>query len=122
MPDDEIITTEPTNEEPTSEPTPERTILDDVKLALRLTTAAYDNELTALISAAQLDLGVAGVVLPEGTTEEPTPPTDDPLIKTAVITYCKIHFGSPADFDRLKKIYDEQKAQLATHTGYTVWG
>lgn len=133
MPDDEIITTEPTNEEPTPEPTPEPeptpawTMLDDVKLALRLTTAAYDNELTALINAGLLDLGVAGVVLPvyeppEDSTEEPILPTDDPLIKTAVITYCKIHFGSPADFDRLKRIYDEQKAQLATHTGYTVWG
>lgn len=90
-------------------------MLDDVKLALRLTTDAYDNELTGLISAALLDLGVAGVVLPDV-------PAGDPLVQTAVITYCKIHFGSPADFDRLKKIYDEQKAQLATHTGYTVWG
>lgn len=129
MPDEEeIITTEPTDEDPTPEPTPPaRTILDDVKLALRLTVDAYDNELTNLINSALADLGVAGVVSPltepeEGSGDVPTLSTDDPLIKTAVITYCKVHFGSPADFDRLKKIYDEQKAQLRTHTGYTNWG
>lgn len=88
-------------------------MLDDVKLALRLTTEAYDSELTDLIAQGIDDLGVAGV------TEDST---DDPLVKRAVITFCKIHFGSPQDFDRLKKIYDEQKAQLATCTGYTDWG
>ena len=116
MPDEEIITTE---EDPTPEPEPaERTILDDVKLALRLTTDAYDYELTDLVNAAQLDLGVAGVVIPETDEGE----TLEALVKRAVITYCKIHFGSPQDFDRLKKSYDEQKAQMATCTGYTNWG
>lgn len=120
MPDEEIITTEPTEEEPTPTPEPaERTMLDDVKLALRLTTTAYDEELTALISAGLGDLGVAGVVPPE---EDEAEPTDDPLIKTAVTTYCKIHFGSPSDYERLKRSYDEQKAQLASCTGYTDWG
>ncbi len=88
-------------------------MLDDVKLALRLTTNAYDSELTNLIAQGLADLGVAGV------TEDST---DDPLVKGAVITFCKIHFGSPQDFDRLKKSYDEQKAQMATCTGYTEWG
>ena len=88
-------------------------VLDDVKLALRLTTRAYDNELEDLISRAIADLGVAGV------TEDDA---SDPLIKGAVITFCKVNFGSPADYDRLKKSYDEQKAQLQTCTGYTDWG
>lgn len=122
MPDDEIITTneDPTPDpEPTPEPEPaERTILDDVKLALRLTTDAYDYELTDLVNAAELDLGIAGVVIPETDEGE----TLEALVKRAVITYCKIHFGSPQDFDRLKKSYDEQKAQMATATGYTNWG
>ena len=108
MPDDEIIT-EPEQE---TDP-PARTMLEDVKLALRLTTTAYDNELTDLINAGLGDLGIAGVVEDD---------TTDPLIKRAVITYCKIHFGSPADFDRLKRIYDEQKAQLGMATNYTDWG
>ena len=126
--DEEIITT---NEDPTPEPTPEPTpvvwtILDDVKLALRLTTDAYNNELTALINAALADLGVAGVVAPltvpeEGSGEVPTLSTDDPLIKIAVITYCKMMFGAPDEYDRLKRSYDEQKAQLRTNTGHTDW-
>ena len=48
----------------------------------------------------------------------------DPLIIRAVVTFCKLNFGVPADgeYDRLKKAYDEQKAQLQTATGYTDWG
>lgn len=93
--------------------TTEWTLLDELKLSLRLTTDAYDNQLTGLMNAALLDLGLAGVV---------TIDTQDALIRRAVITYCTIHFGSPADFDRLKRSYDEQKAQLSTATGYTNWG
>jgi hypothetical protein len=43
------------------------------------------------------------------------------LVKRAVITYCKMHFGEPDGYDRLKASYDEQKAQLSTCTGYTDW-
>lgn len=81
-----------------------------VKLALRITTDAFDNELNMLISAACGDLGVVGVSV--------CPATCDPLLKQAIITYCRLHFGSPDDYDRLKKSYDEQKAQLITATGY----
>ena len=88
-------------------------MLEKVKLALRISTTAYDEELTDLITAAMLDLGVAGVTLPNGT---------DALVKKAVITYCKMSFGLPEDYDRLKRSYDEQKAQLASATGYTDWG
>ena len=87
-------------------------MLSKVKLALRITTDAFDSELTDLIAAAQLDLGVAGVILP---------PTIDELVTRAIITYCKMSFGLPEDYDRLKKSYDEQKAQLVTATGYTTW-
>ena len=87
-------------------------MLEQVKLALRIFTTAYDSELTYLIEAAKLDLGIAGVVLPEEL---------DALVQRAVITYCKMSFGLPEDYDRLKKSYDEQKAQLSTATGYTDW-
>lgn len=87
--------------------------LDNVKMALRITTTAYDSELTYLIAAAQQDLGIAGVVVPDEL---------DPLVERAVITYCKLHFGIPEDAERLKVSYDEQKAQLVTATGYTNWG
>lgn len=87
-------------------------MLSKVKLALRITTNAFDSELTDLIAAAQSDLGVAGVIVP---------PTIDELVTRAIITYCKMSFGLPEDYDRLKKSYDEQKAQLVTATGYTTW-
>lgn len=88
-------------------------MLSATKLALRLTTTAYDTELTNLLDSALLDLGVAGVEVPDSL---------DALVQTACITYVKVNFGSPSDFDRLKRAYDEQKAQLVTCTGYTDWG
>ena len=87
-------------------------MLEMVKTALRITTTAYDSELTYLIAAAQLDLGIAGVVLPDEVDE---------IVQRAIITYCKMSFGLPEDYDRLKMSYDEQKAQLVTASGYTDW-
>lgn len=84
-----------------------------VKTALRISTDAFDDELVSLIDAAILDLGVAGVVVPASI---------DSIVNLAVITYCKMNFGLPEDYDRLKRSYDEQKAQLSTCTGYTEWG
>ena len=86
--------------------------LDDVKMALRIKTNAYDTELAGLINAAKLDLGVAGVVVPSEL---------DAIVQQAVITYCKMSFGLPEDADRLKRSYDEQKAQLSNASGYTNW-
>lgn len=87
-------------------------MLDKVKLALRISTDAFDSELTDLITAAQQDLGIAGVTVPEAL---------DAIVSKAIITYCKMSFGLPDDYDRLKRSYDEQKAQLSNATGYTVW-
>ena len=87
-------------------------MLEKVKLALRISTDKYDSELNDLIEAAKLDLGVAGVVVPQ---------TVDALFTKAIITYCKMSFGLPEDYDRLKRSYDEQKAQLSNATGYTDW-
>lgn len=87
-------------------------ILSAVKMALRISTNAFDMQLQDLVEAAKLDLGIAGVVLP---------PTMDAIVRTAIITYVRLHFGQPDDYDRLKRSYDEQKAQLSTATGYTIW-
>ena len=87
-------------------------MLEKVKQALKLTTDAYDNDLTDLIAAALLDLGLAGVVIPA---------TIDALVRRAVVTYCRIHLIglSDGEFSRWKASYDEQKAQLSMATGYT---
>lgn len=87
-------------------------MLDKVKLALRISTNAFDSELTDLIAAAKQDLGIAGVEIPNAIDE---------IVTRAIITYCKMSFGLPEDYDRLKRAYDEQKAQLSNATGYTDW-
>ena len=84
-----------------------------VKTALRISTDVFDDELGSLIDAAILDLGVAGVVVPASI---------DSIVNLAVITYCKMNFGLPEDYDRLKRSYDEQKAQLSMSSDYTDWG
>lgn len=88
--------------------------LADCKLALRITTTAFDSEISSLMSSGIKDLQMAGVVMPESGSDD--------LLKLAVVTYVKTHFGNPDNYDRLKKSYDEQKAQLQMATGYTVWG
>lgn len=85
---------------------------DAAKMAARITTTAFDSEVDRLLNAALLDLGCAGVVLPDEAT---------PLAEQAAITYFLCNFGQPDDYDRLKRSYDEQKAQLRTRTGYTTW-
>lgn len=83
-------------------------MLEKVKKALRLTTDAYDDEVEALIAAAFADLALSGIQTDN----------EDPLVFMAVVTYCRVRFGTPSDYDRVKASYDEQKAQLISATGY----
>lgn len=87
-------------------------LISAAKLARRMTTDAFDSEVERLLNAAIQDLGCAGVVLPTEATA---------LAVQACITYFLANFGEPDHYDRLKASYDEQKAQLRTRTGYTVW-
>lgn len=90
------------------------TMLTTVKLAMRLTTTAYDGEVERLINAACSDLGVVGVTASSS--------TDDALLTQAIVTFCRLNFGTPEDYDRLKASYDEQKGQLITCAGYGLPG
>ena len=80
--------------------------LNDVKLAMGITTTAMDDEITRLINAGFRDLNFADVIADDSTT--------DPAIKQAVITYVRLNFDSPDDYDKLAKSYEMQKAQLQT--------
>ena len=80
-------------------------------MALRVTTNAYDNEINEYIESAKLDLKIAGV-------ETAIP---DSLVSKAIMTYVRMSFGAPSNYDKLKASYDEQKAQLMNATGYTDW-
>lgn len=86
-------------------------MLTKVKQALRVTTNAYDAELTMLINAARVDMGIAGIEV-----------IDDDICNLGIILFCKLHFGTRDDVDRLKQSYDEIKKQLGMATGYTNWG
>ena len=83
-------------------------LVDKAKMALRVTTTAFDSEIEDLITAAQADLGIAGVELSD----------IDAITTRAIITYVKMHFGEPDEYDRLKASYDEQKGQLRESSAY----
>lgn len=96
-------------------------LLDKVKVACRVTSTAFDDELTDLISAAFADLGITDIKAALLTETQ-----IKPLIQRAVITYCKLNFGyvqlEETQYNRLKESYDEQKAQMLMSSGYTDWG
>ena len=104
-------------------------MLQETKKALRISTTAYDSELVSLIRAGYRDLQLAGIDISGSVdfsesggewTDEST--LDDELVMRAIITYVRVHFGSPPDYERVKASYDEQKVQLMHATGYTDWG
>ena len=64
------------------------TLLDRTKTALAVVDEAFDAEISDLINAAKLDLGLAGVTLPQ---------TLDALCERAIITYVKFHFSALTD-------------------------
>ena len=89
-------------------------LLDDAKLALRISSSAFNSEIDDLIAAAKADLQLSGVD-PAKTADD-----TDPLIKRAVITYVKAHFGfDNPDADRLCAAYDMLKAHLTLSIEYT---
>ena len=96
-------------------------MLDKVKLALLITSNTFDTELTELISAAVVDLNIAGVDNETVVTTEPT----DALVSRAIVAFCAYNFelmhGEESRSDKFKKVYDEQKAQLSMATNYTTW-
>ena len=88
-------------------------MLNAVKLAMRpaIKTNAYDSELLDLIAAARADLKRLGI---QGDDT-------DPLIRQAIKTYCRLHFGSPPDAEKLERAYATQIGQLINCTGYRNW-
>lgn len=103
-------------------------MLNETKLALRIKTNIYDGEIARLIEAAVGDLGIvdveaAGVsfIISATTTGETVTDNStitDQLLIRAIITYVRLHFGTPDDYDKLERSYNEQKAQLITASGY----
>lgn len=82
--------------------------INSVKMALRISTNAFDSEIYDLIEAGKADLNIPGI----------NADVTKPLVKRALVTYCRLNFGQPDDYDRLKASYDEQKKQLLMCSEY----
>lgn len=78
------------------------TILEKVKLARRIKTDAYDEEINSLISAAVFDMKRAGVTN-----------TENALAEHAEIMYCKAYFGNYSDSERCRQCYELIRDGLA---------
>lgn len=91
--------------------------LQTVKDSLRITGTDLNIEIQDLIEAGQADLILSGVL--ESKIIE-----TDPLIKRAIIVYCKANFGyeDPKYADRFQESYISLKHHLTLSAEYTTEG
>lgn len=88
-------------------------LLDEVKTALRVTTTEFDSSISGLIEVAKADLKQSGLYKVDET---------DPLIKRAIILYCKSNFGyDNPDADRFQQSYDMLKNHLSMSSDYAYY-
>ncbi|WP_435530174.1 head-tail connector protein [Paenibacillus vini] len=89
-------------------------MLEKIKKTLRITSAAFDEEVEDLISAARNDLKLAGVITEKADSET------DPLIVRAITVYAKANFGfDNPDVEKLQKSYNMIKCHLTLSQEYT---
>ncbi|WP_369899749.1 head-tail connector protein [Bacillus manliponensis] len=89
-------------------------LLEKVKNAMRIDGVDHDDELQDLIDTAKHLLKEAGVV-------ESKNVDTDPLIRKAVITYCKAQFGTDTkDSERFSWSFEEMKKHLSLLQSYTM--
>ena len=93
-------------------------MLELVKLALRISGTAFDEELNMLIDACLDELRHMNVTVEIDTSGNPT----SSQVRTAVVAYCKWQFGNHEDKDQWEQIYHTKLAQLKTMTDFTNWG
>ena len=89
-------------------------MLNDVKSALRVDGDDLDTEIQDLIDAAKADLQLSGV-------HKDKIVDTDPLIKRAIIVYCKANFGyeDPKLTERFQQSYISLKHHLTLSAEYT---
>ena len=89
-------------------------MLEDVKRALRVSTAYFDVDVQDLIDAAKADLVLSGVLSAKIVDT-------DSLIKRAVILYSKSSFGlDNVDSEKYMASYMSLKVHLTLSQEYTV--
>ena len=85
-----------------------------VKLALRITTNAFDSEIEMLINDCISEMNALGVLVDDIGIE-------DFQIQSAVVAYCKWKFGDAENKDAFERIYHEKlgQFQMMYSSGYT---
>ena len=86
-------------------------MLDKVKLALRISGTAFDEEVSDLINAAIADLRLVGIIVPEN--EGSPASVGDPLLERAIVLYAKAEFGYNDSAERYRAAYDYLKCALS---------
>lgn len=95
-------------------------MLEDVKLALRITNTAYDSEVQDLIESALMDLVQSGIFI--DIDEFNKLETTDPLIKRAIIIYAKANFGlDNPQAERFNESYVMLKQHLSLSGDYNAY-
>ena len=92
--------------------------LDAVKTALRVKSAAYNDEVSGVIAAAFADLKRVGVKVPEWDAASGEPLAVDPLLHRAVILYAKANFGYSDDSEKYNQAYEYLKCALSLAGDY----
>lgn len=83
-------------------------LIDEVKVALRVTSGSMDEEIRILLDSALSELRYAGV--PAGKLEEGSM---DPRAKAAVLLFCKARFGyDNDDAERLEALWRAEVVDL----------
>jgi len=93
-------------------------MLENIKAALGITSNVFDDEISANILVALADMGC--------TTDITNLDDTDPLITTAVMTYCayqhNLLHGNADLSDKFKDSYESQKKTLLMSSTYTTFG
>jgi hypothetical protein len=85
-------------------------LLDEVKIALRNTIIATDDEITSIIAACKINLTLAGA--------DKLDDTDD-LVKRAIILYAKANYGlANPDMDKYDSQYERLKILMSLCSAY----
>lgn len=91
-------------------------MLDRVRKALRISSNHFDDELQDLIDAAKADLALSGI----SPDKLPKEGEIDPLIRRAITTYAKAHFGlDNPDSEKYQLSYNMLKQHLTLSSEYT---
>lgn len=85
------------------------TLVEEVKLRLRVKSTSFDGgEIQPLIDACKQDLKRVGINVDD----------TDPLVKQAIVFYCKANFGFSEDSERYRAAYNSLRDSMALSGEY----